>query len=176
VDGDGITFRTLPGTDHPAAGYFTRGSGHDERARYTERADAYERNMDRLNKKFETARKAMPAPLIDESGNKIGLIAFGSTHAAVVEARQTLTEAGRAVDYMRIRALPLSDEVAAFVGRHEHVYVVEQNRDGQMHDLIKLAVPAELGGRLRSIRHYDGQPIPAEAITEPLLQSEAVPA
>jgi 2-oxoglutarate/2-oxoacid ferredoxin oxidoreductase subunit alpha len=176
VDGDGITFRTLPGTDHPAAGYFTRGSGHDERARYTERADAYERNMDRLNKKFETARKAMPAPLIDESGNKIGLIAFGSTHAAVVEARQTLTEAGRAVDYMRIRALPLSDEVAAFVGRHEHVYVVEQNRDGQMHDLIKLALPAELGGRLRSIRHYDGQPIPAEAITEPLLQSEAVPA
>jgi 2-oxoglutarate/2-oxoacid ferredoxin oxidoreductase subunit alpha len=176
VDGDGITFRTLPGTDHPAAGYFTRGSGHDERARYTERADAYERNMDRLNKKFETARKAMPAPLIDESGNKIGLIAFGSTHAAVVEARQTLTEAGRAVDYMRIRALPLSDEVAAFVGRHEHVYVVEQNRDGQMHDLIKLALPAELAGRLRSIRHYDGQPIPAEAITEPLLQSEAVPA
>ncbi len=177
VDGDGVTFRTLPGTDHPAAGYFTRGSGHDEHARYTERADAYERNMDRLNRKFETARKAMPAPLVDETAkSRTGLIAFGSTHAAVIEARQTLAEAGRAVDYMRIRALPLSDEVAAFVGRHEHVYVVEQNRDGQMHDLIKLALPADLAGRLRAIRHYDGQPIPAEAITEPLLQTEAVPA
>jgi 2-oxoglutarate/2-oxoacid ferredoxin oxidoreductase subunit alpha len=177
VDGDGITYRTLPGTDHAAAGYFTRGSGHDERARYTERADSYERNMDRLSKKFETARKAMPAPVVDETAkSSIGLIAFGSTHAAVIEARQALAEAGRPVDYMRVRALPLSDEVANFVGRHDHVYVVEQNRDGQLFDLIRLALPADLTGRLRSIRHYDGQPIPAEAITEPLLQSEAVPA
>jgi len=113
----------------------------------------------------------------DESaGSAIGLIAFGSTNAAVVEARQTLVEAGRPVDYMRLRALPLSVELAEFVERHEHVYVVEQNRDGQMFDLIKLALPPDLTGRLRSIRHYDGQPIPAEAITEPLLQSEAVPA
>jgi 2-oxoglutarate ferredoxin oxidoreductase subunit alpha len=82
---------------------------------------------------------------------------------------------GRKFDYLRIRALPLSPEVAAFVGRHEHVYVVEQNRDGQMFDLIRLALPGELTGRLRSIRHYDGQPIPAEAITEPLLSAEAVP-
>src|SRR5438477_515154 len=90
VDGDGITYRTLPGTDHPSAGYFTRGSGHDEHARYTERADAYARNMDRLSKKFETARKALPAPVTDESARSaIGLIAFGSTNAAVVEARQT---------------------------------------------------------------------------------------
>ena len=177
VDGDGITYRTLPGTDHPAAGYFTRGSGHDEHARYTENAASYARNMDRLNKKFETARKAMPAPIVDEeSKSAVGLIAFGSTHAAVVEARQQLAESGKHLDYMRVRALPLSPEVAAFVGRHEHVYVIEQNRDGQMFDLIRLALPAELAGRLRSIRHYDGQPIPAEAITEPLLTSEAVPA
>ena len=175
VDGDGITYRTLPGTDHPSAGYFTRGSGHDEHARYTERADAYERNMDRLSKKFETARKALPAPVTDENARSaIGLIAFGSTNAAVVEARQTLEEAGRPVDYMRLRALPLSAQVAEFVERHEHVYVVEQNRDGQMFDLIKLALPPDLTGRLRSIRHYDGQPIPAEAITEPLLKSEAI--
>ncbi|HEY6876233.1 MAG TPA: 2-oxoacid:acceptor oxidoreductase subunit alpha [Candidatus Dormibacteraeota bacterium] len=175
VDGDGVAYRTLPGTDHPAAGYFTRGSGHDERARYTESADAYARNMDRLNRKFETARKAMPAPVVDESAkSSVGLIAFGSTDAAVREARERLATAGKAVDYLRIRALPLSDEVTKFVERHETVHVVEQNRDGQMFDLIRLALPAELVGRLRSIRHYNGQPIPAEAITDPLLQSEAV--
>ncbi len=176
VDGDGVTYRTLPGTDHPAAGYFTRGSGHDEMARYTEGADAYARNMDRLARKLETARHALPAPVVEESGNPVGLIAFGSSHAAIVEARQTLAEAGKAVDYLRVRALPLSDDVAAFVSRHERVYVVEQNRDGQLYDLIRLALPPNLVDRLRSIRHYNGQPIPAVAITEPLAQLEAVPA
>jgi len=176
VEGDGITYRTLPGTDHPAAGYFTRGSGHDEHARYTESADAYARNMDRLNRKFETARAALPAPVVDESGkSSVGLIAFGSTDAAVREARERLAAANQSVDYLRIRALPLSPDVAGFVERHETVYVVEQNRDGQMFDLIRLNLPAELIGRLRSIRHYNGQPIPADAITEPLLQSEAIP-
>jgi 2-oxoglutarate ferredoxin oxidoreductase subunit alpha len=177
VDGDGVTYRTVPGTDHPAAGYFTRGSGHDEHAKYTEAADAYAHNMDRLNRKFETARKALPAPVADESAkSSVGLIAYGSTDAAVREARERLAAAGRPVDYLRIRALPLSPEVASFVARHETVYIAEQNRDGQMFDLIRLSLPAELVGRLRSIRHYNGQPIPAEAITEPLLQSEAVPA
>ncbi len=175
VDGDGVAYRTLPGTDHPAAGYFTRGSGHDEHARYTEGADVYARNMDRLSRKFETARKALPAPVVDESAkSSVGLIAYGSTDAAVREARERLAAAGRSVDYLRIRALPLSADVAGFVERHETVYVVEQNRDGQMFDLIRLSLPAELVGRLRSVRHYNGQPIPAEAITEPLLQSEAV--
>jgi 2-oxoglutarate ferredoxin oxidoreductase subunit alpha len=177
VDGDGVPYRTLPGTDHPAAGYFTRGSGHDERARYTENADAYAANMDRLARKFETARISLPAPVVDESaGSSIGLIAFGSTHAAVVEAREALTAARRRVDYLRVRALPLSAQVVDFVRRHERVYVVEQNRDGQVFDLIRLELPPELVGRLRSIRHYDGQPIPADAITEPLLESEGVPA
>ncbi|HEV8596364.1 MAG TPA: 2-oxoacid:acceptor oxidoreductase subunit alpha [Candidatus Dormibacteraeota bacterium] len=171
VDKDGVTYRTIPGTDHPAAGYFTRGSGHDENARYTEGADAYARNMDRLARKLETARHALPPPVVDESGQRVGLIAFGSTHAAVVEARDTV-----AVDYMRVRALPLSDEVAAFVSRHERVYVVEQNRDGQLFDLVRLALPAELVDRVRSIRHYNGQPIPAAAIIEPLMEREAVPA
>jgi 2-oxoglutarate ferredoxin oxidoreductase subunit alpha len=177
VDGDGVTYRTLPGTDHAAAGYFTRGSGHDENARYTESADAYTRNMDRLARKFETARGALPAPVIDEEAKSpIGLIAFGSSHAAVVEARQILAAAGKSVDYMRVRALPLSPEVAGFVSRHERVYVVEQNRDGQVFDLIRLSLTPGLVDRLRSIRHYDGQSIPADAILEPLLQSEAVPA
>jgi 2-oxoglutarate ferredoxin oxidoreductase subunit alpha len=177
VDGDGIPYRTLPGTDHPAAGYFTRGSGHDELARYTENADAYARNMDRLSKKLETARHELPSPIVDETAkSSTGLIAFGSTHAAVIEARETLAAAGKPVDYLRLRALPLADEVAAFVSRHEKVYVVEQNRDGQVFDLIRLALPAELVARVRSIRHYNGQPIPAVAISEPLLQLEAVPA
>jgi 2-oxoglutarate ferredoxin oxidoreductase subunit alpha len=133
--------------------------------------------MDRLNRKFETARGAMPAPVVDESAKSpVGLIAFGSTHAAAVEARQALAEAGRPFDYLRIRALPLSPEVAAFVSRHERVYVVEQNRDGQMFDLIRLALPPELVGRVHSIRHYDGQPIPAEAISEPLMESEKITA
>jgi 2-oxoglutarate ferredoxin oxidoreductase subunit alpha len=176
VDGDGVTYRTLPGTDHPAAGYFTRGSGHDEQARYTEGAEAYARNMDRLARKLETARHALPAPVVEETGLPVGLIAFGSTHSAVIEARETLAAAGKPVDYLRVRALPLADEVARFVSRHEHVYVVEQNRDGQLYDLIRLALPAELVGRLRSIRHYNGQPIPAVAITEPFLRLEAVPA
>jgi 2-oxoglutarate ferredoxin oxidoreductase subunit alpha len=171
VDGDGVTYRTLPGTDHPAAGYFTRGSGHDEMARYTEGADAYARNMDRLAHKLETARHALPPPVVDESGRKVGLIAFGSTHAAVIEAREVIN-----VDYMRVRALPLSDDVAAFVARHQQVYVVEQNRDGQLYDLIRLALPPDLVQRARSIRHYNGQPIPAAAIIEPMQAREAVPA
>jgi 2-oxoglutarate ferredoxin oxidoreductase subunit alpha len=133
--------------------------------------------MDRLNRKFETARQALPAPVVDESaGSSVGLIAFGSTHAAVVEARQALAAASRQVDYLRLRALPLSPEVTAFVSRHEHVYVIEQNRDGQVYDLIRLALPPELVDRLRSIRHYDGQPIPADSITEPLMEMEPVPA
>jgi len=177
VDRDGVPYRTLPGTDHPAAGYFTRGSGHDEHARYTESAEAYAANMDRLSRKFETARGALPAPVIDESTKSpVGLIAFGSTHAAVVEARQALEAARRPVDYLRVRALPLSPQVVEFVSRHERVYVVEQNRDGQIYDLIRLALPPALVGRVHSIRHYDGQPIPADAIIEPLLESEAVPA
>src|ERR1700716_2660795 len=109
VDHDGIPYRTLPGTDHPAAGYFTRGSGHDEDARYTEEAEAYARNMDRLSKKFETARSAMPAPDVDASaGSAMGLIAFGTTHHAVVEARDLLRERGMPVDSLRVRALPLA--------------------------------------------------------------------
>src|SRR5467141_2724647 len=177
VDGDGVTYRTLPGTNHPAAGFFTRGSGHDEFARYTESAEAYARNMDRLTHKLETARAELPPPVVDESlKSRVGLIAFGSTHAAVVEAREALAAAGSPVDYLRLRALPLSDEVAAFVSRHERVYVVEQNRDGQVYDIVRLALSPELVGRVHSIRHYNGQPIPAAAIIEPMQQMEPVPA
>ena len=176
VDGDGVPYRTLPGTDHPQAGYFTRGSGHDVDAKYTESAEAYATNMDRLLEKFETARAAVPSPVLEGSGAEVGVIAFGSTHAAVVEAREALAAAGRPVDYLRVRALPLNGEVTDFVSRHEHVYVVEQNRDGQLYDLVRLHLPPDLVARVRSIRHYDGRPIPADAITRPLLELEGVPA
>ncbi len=176
VDQDGVTYRTLPGTNHPAAGYFTRGSGHDEQARYTEEAEAYARNMDRLARKFETARRAMPPPLVEAAGSAVGLIAFGTTHHAVVEARDLLRDRGMPVDYLRVRALPLAASISDFVRDHERVYVIEQNRDGQMYDLLRLELQADLAGRLRSIRHYDGRPIPAESITRPLLElEEAVP-
>jgi 2-oxoglutarate ferredoxin oxidoreductase subunit alpha len=177
VDHDGVPYRTLPGTDHPGAGYFTRGSGHDEDGKYTEEAEAYARNMDRLARKHETARAAMPAPIVDTAaGSPIGLIAFGTTHHAVVEARDLLRERGMPVDYLRVRALPLAASIVDYVRQHERVYVIEQNRDGQMYDQLRLYLPIELAGRLRSIRHYDGRPIPAESITRPLLElEEAVP-
>jgi 2-oxoglutarate ferredoxin oxidoreductase subunit alpha len=177
VDGDAVTYRTLPGTEHPQAGYFTRGSGHDENARYSEDAEVYARNMDRLARKHESARAALPQPATDSaSGAAVGIIAYGTTHHAVVEARDLLGERGLATDYLRIRALPLSRSIREFVAAHERVYVVEQNRDGQMYDLLRLELPADLVGRVSSIRHYDGRPIPAEAITRPLLELEAVPA
>ncbi len=176
VDGDGVTYRTLPGTDHVAASYFTRGSGHDADARYTESGTEYAGNMDRLARKFESARQAMPEPIVHgSSGSEVGLIAFGTTHHAVVEARDALKARGLDVDYLRIRALPLSTSIESFVADHERIYVIEQNRDGQMYDLLRLQLSAEMAGRLRSIRHYDGQPIPADAITRPLLELEAVP-
>ena len=176
VDGDGVTYRTLPGTDHPLAGYFTRGSGHDENARYTESGEVYARNIDRLARKFETIREALPDPVVDGRSSKIGIVAFGSTLNAIQEARERLREAGLEVDFLRVRALPLNKKATEFVDGHERVYVIEMNRDGQLYDLLRLHLPAQLVGRLSSIRRYDGQPIPAAAITRPILELEAVPA
>ena len=172
VEGDGIPYRTLPGTEHPLAGYFTRGSGHDENAKYSENPDVYRNNLDRLARKHETARAAVPQALVEESGAEIGLIAYGTTHHAIVEARDRLRDRGIETDYLRVRALPFSENVAAFIERHERVYVVEQNRDGQLFGILRSELPASLIERLRSIRHYNGVPIDAGAITEPLLTAE----
>ena len=176
VDGDGVPYRTLPGTDHPLAGYFTRGSGHDENARYTESGDVYAANMDRLNRKFESIRAALPGPALSGSGSKIGIVAFGSTVNAIEEARVRLADSGLEIDFLRVRAIPLGAAVSKFVAEHERVYVVEMNRDGQLYDMLRLHVAADQVGKLSSIRRYDGQPIPAEAITRPILELEAVPA
>ena len=174
VDGDGIPYRTLPGTDHPAAAYFTRGSGHNEKAQYSERPEDYKNNVDRLARKFDTARKFVPAPVKEADGtSKIGIIAFGTTHWALVEARDQLEkEHGIKTDYLRLRAYPFNQDVHDFIKRHERIYVVEQNRDGQMHELIKLDIAADQVTKLRKVLHYNGLPIDARSVTEDIRNQE----
>jgi 2-oxoglutarate ferredoxin oxidoreductase subunit alpha len=174
VDGDGIGWRTLPGTDHPRAAYFTRGSGHDESAAYSESAAVFERNMERLARKLETARSLVPAPELHGSGGlRVGIVAYGSSHPAVMEARPQLQrERGIETDYLRVRAWPFSREVHAFVERHDRVYVVEQNRDGQLAALLRLDLAPELAPRLRSVAHVHGLPLDARSITDEILGLE----
>ncbi len=174
VDGDGIGYRTLPGTDHPKAAYFTRGSGHNENAQYSERADDYQNNMDRLNRKFETARSHVPKPEILANGkSKIGIIAYGTSHWALTESRDQLRgEYGVETDYLRIRAFPFNRDVHQFVESHDRVYVLDQNRDGQMLDLLKLDLNASQATKLRSVRHYNGLPIDARSVTDEIISQE----
>ena len=176
VDGDGVGYRTLPGTDHPMAAYFTRGSGHNEKAQYTERPDDYFNNMERLSKKFETARSLVPRPEVVQTGkSKIGLIAFGSSDFATLESRDQLNrEYGLNTDYLRLRAYPFSREVHEFVASHDRVYVIEQNRDAQMLSLLKLDLQAEEIVKLRSIRHFNGLPIDARSVTDDLVTQEGI--
>jgi 2-oxoglutarate ferredoxin oxidoreductase subunit alpha len=176
VDGDGVGYRTLPGTEHPAAAYFTRGTGHNEKSAYSERPDDFERNMERINKKFETARSFVPRPELFTSGkskSKIGIIAYGTSHWAIIEARDQLRdEYNIEVDYLRLKAYPFSREVHEFIEQHDRVYVVEQNRDAQMLCLIKLDVKPELVTRLRSIAHIHGLPLDARSVTDELMTME----
>jgi 2-oxoglutarate/2-oxoacid ferredoxin oxidoreductase subunit alpha len=174
VDGDGIPYRTLPGTDHPAASYFTRGSGHNEKAAYSERPDDYKHNMDRLNRKYDTARKHIPQPEVKYAKDpKAGFLAFGTTHWAIIESLDQLQrEYNTEISYYRLRALPFTEHLVEFFEKHDRVYVIEQNRDGQMAMLVKLELPAHLVGKLRSIRHYSGIPIDARFVTDALVAAE----
>ena len=174
VDGDGIGYRTLPGTDHPAAAYFTRGTGHNEKAQYSERPDDYVNNMDRLTRKFETARSHVPTPEMVQNGkSKIGIIAYGTSHWALAESRDQLRkEYGVETDYLRLRAFPFNRDVHEFIASHERVYVVEQNRDAQMLALLKLDLDAAQLTKLRSMLHYNGLPIDARSITDEILSQE----
>ena len=174
VDGDGIGYRTLPGTSHTAAAYFARGSGHNEKAQYSERADDFENNMERLNRKFETARSFVPRPEITQGVNaKIGIIGYGTSHWGITESRDQLRDEYKIeTDYLRLRAYPFTREVHEFVEQHEHVYMVEQNRDAQMLSLLKLDLKPELIGRLRSIAHISGLPLDARSITDELTSME----
>jgi 2-oxoglutarate ferredoxin oxidoreductase subunit alpha len=174
VDGDGIGYRTLPGTPHPAAAYFSRGSGHNERAQYSERADDFENNMERLNRKFETARSFVPRPELTKGNNaKIGIIGYGTSHWGITESRDQLRDEYQIeTNYLRLRAYPFTREVHEFIEQHEHIYVVEQNRDAQMLSLLKLDVKPELITRLRSIAHITGLPLDARSITDELTSME----
>ena len=174
IDGDGVGYRTLPGTNHPGAAYFTRGSGHNEKSQYSERPDDYEKNMERINRKFETARSHVPRPELMTNGKaKVGIIAYGTSHWAILESRDQLQkEHGLATDYLRLKAFPFSREVHDFVEQHDRVYVVEQNRDAQMLSLLKLDVKPELITRLRSVSHIHGLPMDARSVTDEIMMME----
>ena len=176
VDGDAIGWRTLPGTRHPKAAYFTRGSGHNDAAGYTEKPDEYQAIMERLSRKFENARKAVPAPEIVKNGtSKIGFIAFGSSDFAVRESLDQIKKEYKLdVDYLRIRAYPFAHEIHDFVASHERVYVIEQNRDAQMASLLKLDLQADQVVKLRSILHYNGLPVDARSITDEFATKEGL--
>lgn len=172
VDGDGIPWRTVPGDGLPP--YFNRGSGHNAKGQYSERADDYTSNMDRLARKFETARRFVPAEVVDERpGADVAIVAYGTSHWAVEEARDQLAaEAGLATSYMRLRAYPFTEEVERFIDRHARVYVVEQNRDAQMLSLLKLDLTPGQVGKLRSVVYYTGLPVDARSISDEILAQE----
>jgi 2-oxoglutarate/2-oxoacid ferredoxin oxidoreductase subunit alpha len=173
VDGDGIPYRTLPGTNHPMAAYFTRGSGHNEKAQYSEKPHDYVNNMDRLAKKFETARKFVPAPVLaGDPSSEVGLIAFGSTDCPMQEAIDQLTASGVKTEYLRLRGFPFNQQLHDFVAKKKRIYVIEQNRDAQMFQLIKLDIAPELVTKLRSVLNYDGMPIDARTISDTILTQE----
>ncbi|MEO7275924.1 MAG: 2-oxoacid:acceptor oxidoreductase subunit alpha [Vicinamibacterales bacterium] len=176
VDGDGIPYRTIPGTGMPA--YFTRGSGHNERGLYSERPDDYVRNVDRLARKFETAKQYVPRPTVeDPAGARIGIVGYGSSHWAIDECRaQIEQESGQRTGYLRLRAYPFTEELSAFIDRYDRIYVVEQNRDAQMLSLMRLDLAPAQSFKLRSVLHYNGLPIDARSITDEVVAQEGLTA
>ncbi|MEP7310336.1 MAG: 2-oxoacid:acceptor oxidoreductase subunit alpha [Acidobacteriota bacterium] len=172
VDGDGIPYRTIPGDGMPV--YFARGSGHNAKGQYSERPDDYVENMDRLTRKFETARTLVSKPVVETVADaKIGFIGFGTTHWALSESRDQLQEETDVkTSYFRLRAYPFTPELDAFIDAHERVYVIEQNRDGQLRQLMKLDLSPERQMKLRSVLHYNGLPIDARSITDDVLAQE----
>jgi 2-oxoglutarate ferredoxin oxidoreductase subunit alpha len=172
LDGDFIPYRTVPGNTHPNSAYFARGTGHDEYANYSEHPEEWRKNLDRIKNKIDSSKADLPAPVITKKrAAKNGIIAFGSTDAAMVEALDYLQEDGIKLNYLRLRALPASDQVLDFIRSHEKVYVVENNRDGQMHSILSLEIP-EKAEDMISLAIIDGLPINAEWIRESVLEEE----
>ncbi len=164
IEGDGIAYRTLPGNPHPLATWFARGTGHNENALYSERAEDWAGNMERLWRKLDTARDFVPRPvLFRQSGARIGLIGYGTTDPAIQEARDRLSAAGVPTNYLRLRSIPFTHDVRAFIEEHDEVYVIEMNTDGQMRQLLQLEVP-EHAARLRSLSYNTGLPVSARWI------------
>ena len=172
VDGDGIAYRTIPGDSMPP--YFARGSGHNAQAAYSERADDYVDNVDRLARKFATARTLVPKPLVEPNQNAtIGFIGYGTSHWAIKESRDQLrNETEVKTSYMRVRAYPFTAELDEFIDRHERIYVIEQNRDAQLVALMRLDLTPERIAKLRSVLHYNGLPIDARSISDDVLAQE----
>ena len=172
MDGDYIPYRTLPGNQHPKSAYFARGTGHDPFAKYTEDSEEYLTLMGRLKNKFESARTKVPKPVVHErKGAKIGVIAFGSTDPAVREACDYLEADGIQVDYLRLLAIPIDTEVSNFVEQHERIYVIEMNRDGQLHQILSIEIP-ENSTKLISLTHNDGLQITANWVKEAIQAEE----
>jgi 2-oxoglutarate/2-oxoacid ferredoxin oxidoreductase subunit alpha len=176
VDGDAVGYRTLPGTDHPAAAYFTRGSGHNDRAVYSEREDDYMNNMDRLERKFENMRSQVPAPRVELNERAhVGVVCVGTSRYAAEESRDQLrSEYGLETSYIRLKAYPFTRELSDFVRRHERVYVIDQNRDAQLLALMRLEFDPELIARLRSVRYYGGLPLDARTLTDDIVRQEGL--
>lgn len=172
VDNDGVAYRTIPGTDHPNAAYFTRGTGHTAQATYSEKPEHWKSNMDRLTKKFNTAKNRVPKPVIEGKGSKVGLLYFGTTTEAVREAVSEMRiKDNMKMDLCRLRAFPFSKEVEEFIAGHDRTYVIELNRDAQMRALLSAEFP-ELAQKLRSILHYDGMPLAASTVVTQYRTSE----
>jgi 2-oxoglutarate ferredoxin oxidoreductase subunit alpha len=173
IDGDGIPYRTVPGNRHHEASYFARGTGHDENARYSEDGDNWVELLTRLKQKYQNAGEVVPAPVVDTiEGAQIGVIAFGSTEPAIKEARHQLAEAGIKTDFMRVRAVPFTHEVKDFVHQHTRTYVVEMNRDGQLHQLLTLEYP-DRAMNMISVAYTDGLPMTARRVRETIKAEEA---
>lgn len=173
-DGDGIPYRTVPGNRHPASAYFTRGTGHDENAHYTEDPDNWHRMMERLKRKYRTARNYVPAPLLHTTpGAKAGIVAFGSTEAAILEAQHQLAaEKGLKTDFLRIRALPFTEVVLSFIEKYDEIFVVEMNRDGQLFGLLKMEYPSHALD-FKSVAFGDGLPASAHWVREGIAAQHA---
>jgi len=174
IDGDGITYRTLPGNKKPNSAYFMRGTGHDENARYSEDNTVWIKNMDRLKRKYHNAAKFVPVPIIEKTIDAtIGIVAFGSTELAIKEARSLMEqETGLKSDSMRIRGIPFIESVPEFIQSHEINYVIEMNRDGQMYQLLLTEYPY-LADKLTSVAFNDGLPATAKWVKDSILEKEA---
>lgn len=168
VDGDGVPYRTLPGTEHPLAGYFTRGTGHTDAAKYSEDPVVFQKNLDRLVKKWNTMKTKVPKPEIQKTNSNIGVITFGSTHSIMKEFTDLLALKNKTCSTMRLKAYPFTDEVPAFIAAHDKIFVLEQNRDGQMKKLLTIEFP-ELAPKLQSVIKYDGWPVRADHFAEGVL-------
>ena len=173
VDGDAIPYRTLPGNLDPHSAYMARGTGHDNHAQYSEDPEVWEANMDRLIRKYNIARSLVPGPIIEQDGSvKQAFISYGSSDPAVQEARAKLKADGKKFNYLRLRAVPFCDDVKNFIASHDTVYVVENNRDGQMNQILQMAYP-QFAGKLVSIAHNDGLPLSAKWIMRTIMAQEA---